>query len=278
MRPLNGKLIFERDWLHHELALHRSTSSISSRVLKKTKAFLFSYFTKTRQTRPLHAQTIYSTDVSFLGRFKNGKPTGNFWLRLIGGGFIHGKFNDDGKATGDNLAFIYPDMETALLGKFDDFVMKSAHEAEILEAKCDQDGLLIISKFENKSGPVFYYEAPTPKSFGSGPHGVLDPYERKSVKIAASSIPESGEGVYAVKDFPAESCTCYYSGLIYNVGPETDGYEKSCTDNLTLTMDERRKCKKYSVGLSTHNAIIDIPPQMDEPGMFQPTAGPKVLD
>jgi hypothetical protein len=55
---------------------------------------------------------------------------------------MHGKFNNDGRATGDHLASIYPDMETALLGKFEDFVMKSARETEVREAKCDQ-GLML---------------------------------------------------------------------------------------------------------------------------------------
>jgi hypothetical protein len=61
---------------------------------------------------------------------------------MIGGCFMHGKFNNDGRANGEHLASIYPDMETALLGKFEDFVMKSARETEVKEAKCDQ-GLML---------------------------------------------------------------------------------------------------------------------------------------
>ena len=188
---------------------------------------------------------------------------------------MHGKFNEEGKATGNDLAFIYPDMETALVGKFEDFVMKSAHEAEVLDATCDQDGLVIISKFANMSGPEFYYEAPTNESYGAGPIGVIDPYERKSVQITPSSVHQAGEGVFAQKDFPADCCTCYYSGFLYDHGEEGNGYQESCISNETLTMDERRKCKKYSLGLFHFRTLIDIPPQFDQPGMFQPTAGPK---
>lgn len=190
---------------------------------------------------------------------------------------MHGKFDQEGKATGNDLSFIYPDMETALRGKFEDFEMKSAYEAEVLEAGVDQDGLIIITKFANLSGPEFYYQAPTNTSFGAGPSGVIDPYERKSVVVTASSIPQSGEGVFAIRDFPIYRCTCYYSGFLYDSGPEAEGYEEGCINNRTLTMDQRRKCKKYSLGLHTFSTLIDIPPEMDKPGMFQPTAGPKVI-
>ena len=224
----------------------------------------------------MNVPPVLSNKISFLGRFQNGKASGNFWYRMVGGGFMHGKFDEEGKATGNDLAFIYPDMETALLGKFEDFVMKSAHEAQVRDAECDQDGLVVISNFENISGKEFYYEAPTNESFGAGPPGVLDPYERKSVLLTQSTIQEAGEGVIALKDFPADVCTCYYSGFLYDFGEEKNGYQESCINNKTLTMDERRKCKKYSLGLSFFRTLIDIPPQFDKLGMFQPTAGPKV--
>ena len=196
---------------------------------------------------------------------------------MIGGGFMHGKFNEEGKATGNDLAFIYPDEETALVGRFEDFVMKSAYEAEVLDATCDQDGLIIISKYGNMSGPEFYYEAPTNESFGAGPYGVVDPYERRTVRVAQSTIPQSGEGVFAAKDFPPKLCISYYTGYLYDTGPEEEGYKQRCSNNETLTMDERRKCKKYSLGLSIFDTTIDIPPELDEPGMFLPSVGPKVI-
>ena len=189
---------------------------------------------------------------------------------------MHGKFNEEGKATGNDLAFIYPDMETALVGKFEDFVMKNAYEAEVLDASCNQDGLVVISKFAKLSESDFYYEAPTNESYGAGPEGVVDPYERKRVLVAQSTIPNSAEGVFALKDFPASCCTCYYSGFLFDHGVESKAYHESCISNSTLTMDERRQCKKYSLGLAIFDTIIDIHPELDGPGMFLPTAGPKV--
>ena len=137
--------------------------------------------------------------------------------------------------------------------------------------------MIIVSKFSLMSGPEFYYQAPTNESFGAGPYGVSDPYERKSVQVAESTIPESGEGVMALRDFPAERCTSFYSGFLYDEGEEAQGYGRSCTFNESLTMDERRKCKKYSVVIETFNTVIHIPPEMDKPGIFHPTAGGKVV-
>jgi hypothetical protein len=62
--------------------------------------------------------------VGFVGSFSNGKPFGTFWIQMLGGGLMHGKFDEDGLASGNNLSFIYPDMSTALHGTFENFVMK----------------------------------------------------------------------------------------------------------------------------------------------------------
>jgi hypothetical protein len=152
---------------------------------------------------------------------------------MIGNGRLHGKF-EQGAATGDDIAYIYPDMETTLYGKFENFVMKSAHESVVLEASCDEDGLVFISKYSETFGPEFYYQAPTNESFGAGPPGVVDPYERKSVRIAQSSIPKSGEGVFAKRDLPVGQCTCYYSGYLYNVGGQGSILHKSISAKKTF--------------------------------------------
>ena len=43
---------------------------------------------------------------------------------MLGGGLMHGKFNEEGLASGNDLSFIYPDMSTAFHGTFENFVMK----------------------------------------------------------------------------------------------------------------------------------------------------------
>ena len=60
---------------------------------------------------------------------KGGRPTGH----------LHGLVDPtDGSITGNNISYIYPDMETALLGKFNDGKMQDAQESTILDLECDE--------------------------------------------------------------------------------------------------------------------------------------------
>jgi hypothetical protein len=151
---------------------------------------------------------------------------------MIGGGFMHGTFDkSSGQATGDNLAYIYPDMETAFYGTFDNFVMKNAKEAEVISLHC-QDGLMAVKEFDFKSdGPIFYYKPPTNQSFGAGPVGVIDPYERKWLKLQASGIPNSGQGIFATRDVPANRTISLYAGFLYRTDEEKLLYKLSCKLN-----------------------------------------------
>ena len=60
----------------------------------------------------------------FYGFFKNGQASGHFWVEMEGGGHLHGEASPDGLISGDSIAFIYPDGKTALLGNFEDRIMK----------------------------------------------------------------------------------------------------------------------------------------------------------
>ena len=55
---------------------------------------------------------------------------------------MYGSPDASGKFTGDQLAFIYPDLSTALVGRFVDGVMDGAQAATILEVRdrqlCDK--------------------------------------------------------------------------------------------------------------------------------------------
>ena len=104
--------------------------------------------------------------LQFLGRFKNSQPEGYFWLGLINNGFIHGKVDENGLGTGENLAFIYPDGETALRGQFTNLYMKKAKHVDVLKYGCDENGLFIATKFSDPLNDYdFVYEPCTNSSF-----------------------------------------------------------------------------------------------------------------
>ena len=56
--------------------------------------------------------------LSFIGRFVDGIPTGICWRGLIGGAWLYGEVDELGEFTGDQIAYIYPDLKTSLLGRF----------------------------------------------------------------------------------------------------------------------------------------------------------------
>ena len=147
-----------------------------------------------------------------------------FRVPMIGGGVMHGAFDQNGQATGDRIAFIYPDMETAFFGTFENFVMKNAKEAEVKSLHC-QDGLVGVKEFEVRlDGPSFYFDPPTNQSFGGGVadglDGVVDPYERKWLKVSTSSIPDSGQGLLAARDIPVNRTVSLYSGFVFRTQEE----------------------------------------------------------
>ena len=195
-------------------------------------------------------------------------------------GHLHGNISlTDGTITGSNTMYIYPDMKTALVEKFDNCRMKDTQESRFIGLGCDRNGLLYVTQLSTPAlpSPHFYYEPPTNISFGAGPPGVLDPYERKWLDLRISDNDNMGEGIYTKRDLRPNTLVASYNGFVFDIKyGESDLYKEGCIMNLTKTDDERRHCKKYSLGLSSRNAHIEIPPEVDQPESFIPSWGPKV--
>ena len=77
---------------------------------------------------PKPAQELLFSGTHFQGFFKNGQAFGHFWIQMVGGGHLHGQVSPDGMISGNDISYIYQDGETALLGKFEDRVMKQARQ------------------------------------------------------------------------------------------------------------------------------------------------------
>ena len=144
--------------------------------------------------------------------------TGNFWIGLLGSnGFLHGEADKHGMATGGNLVYIYPDGNTALLGSFFDTYMVDAKNVEVLEYGYDDYGILVAKTFTDPLNDYTYqYNPPTNISFGGGePIHIPDPYEMKMVKMAPSSIPKSGDGVFLRKAVKSLTLVAYFSTYLF---------------------------------------------------------------
>jgi len=67
-----------------------------------------------------------------------------------------------------------------------------------------------------------------------------------------------------------------FSGYFYDYPEEREYYDNACVNNISLSDDHRRACKKYSLGLTSYETLIDYPPETDNPDHFQPTMAQKV--
>ena len=71
----------------------------------------------------------------FVGMYHKGLPTGCCWQAREGQGWIYGQVNSQtGQFTGDNIVYIYPDLLTCLVGKFEGGCLVEARPSCIVEA------------------------------------------------------------------------------------------------------------------------------------------------
>ena len=95
------------------------------------------------------------------------------------------------------------------------FVQINAQEAEILNATCDEHGIMVLT-FSNPHGPTFHYEEATNTTFGDQPH-LRDPLDKKYVYIKDSDVFDmAGEGAHATRDISANIIYVLYGGYMYN--------------------------------------------------------------
>ena len=72
-----------------------------------------------------HCSSRVFKGLSFVGWFEEGKPVGPYWRALLGGTYLHGVVDVNGEFTGPDIAFIYQDLELALVGEFQKGLMVS---------------------------------------------------------------------------------------------------------------------------------------------------------
>ena len=90
----------------------------------------------------------------------------------------------NGRFTGDNVSYIYPDFETVLRGKFVDDVMVEAAEANVTGSVIE-NGILRLEISEPR-GPTFQFW-PSTRTEVTCPHLQEDPFEKKVIVAASSS-------------------------------------------------------------------------------------------
>ena len=72
-----------------------------------------------------HCSSRLFKGLSFVGWFEEGKPVGPHWRALLGETYLYGVMDENGEFTGPDIAFIYQDLELALVGEFQKGLMVS---------------------------------------------------------------------------------------------------------------------------------------------------------
>ena len=111
--------------------------------------------------------------------------------------------DSSGVFSGSKVAFVYPDLETALVGSWEDGKMVAAFPATLtsidMVAGIPEPTFTLTMK-----GPAVGLSISTETSVGAGPL-VRDPYEARSCKVQSSRVEGGGEGLYALRDLkPSE--------------------------------------------------------------------------
>ena len=109
--------------------------------------------------------------------------------------------DEAGEFTGDDIAYLYPDLELALLGSFSRGLLVSGREVDVAAHRRVDGGMNL--ECSPPRGPRFRYRPPDRDSFGDQP-GERDPLDKKYLYLAPSrDLPLAGEGAWAARDVAA---------------------------------------------------------------------------
>ena len=110
------------------------------------------------------------------------------------------------------MIFVYPDMETALIGYFENDQMVAAKPTKIIRERCHR-GIKEIKVAKPKlNAPTLTYKRPNYIRPGDQPK-VIDPFEQRNIYIKAGKM---GDGMFAKKNIINGDIIAYYAGFLYN--------------------------------------------------------------
>ena len=148
------------------------------------------------------------------GRVSENDPVwqGLYTSPITAQGFLYGSVQKNGKIGGLNVAYIYPMSSVAILGHFQDNYMKSAQPTHVENVTCSNNILRL--SFDKPRGPPLWYDLSTNSSYGDLPL-VQDHYESETVQVGLSTIPNTGDGIFAMRDLKPHEIVSFYNGFRY---------------------------------------------------------------
>jgi len=151
-----------------------------------------------------------NTTISWLGHYKAGIPTGTCWSSVMGGGWMVGQVDSYGSFTGSNIAFIYPDLISALVGEWKEGTLISGKRARLTQLSTV--GGVLVPGFTVTDSNEYQQWISTSERLLCPPH-LQDPYESRTVKVGQSNVEDGGEGLYARRNLTGGSLVAFYNGV-----------------------------------------------------------------
>ena len=112
---------------------------------------------------------------------------------------------------GPELCYVYPDMSTILVGKFEKGQLVSGVEAKLIDVRPSWNG--ILQPFFNVKGHVTMKLSPSNKTYiGDGPL-IPDPMENKYVYVANSTLKDAGRGIFLKRKAIKGQIVAFYNGI-----------------------------------------------------------------
>jgi len=132
---------------------------------------------------------------------------------MLGGGWLVGKVDNNGTFTGPDIAFLYSDLSTALVGEWRDGKLVAGRSSRLTGLQ-EVRGVLVPSFTSTDNSSANHYERwiSTDSRMLCPPHR-QDPYESTLVRVAKSEVEGGGEGLYARKNIPAGTLIAFYNGI-----------------------------------------------------------------
>ncbi|XP_061757526.1 histone-lysine N-methyltransferase SETD7 isoform X1 [Nerophis ophidion] len=189
----------------------------------------------------------------FKGQYKDNIRNGECWVYYSDGGCVFGMVNEDGEMTGESIAYVYPDGQTALYGRYVDGELIRAMLATLTIIKTGRPSFEVTPR-----SAVYTHDKSTSTCIAT--HALLpDPYESQKVFVADSLINGAGQGLFAKIDAESNTVMAFYNGVRITHS-EVDKRDWALNGN-TISLDE--------------DTVIDVPQPFDQTERYCASLGHK---
>lgn len=272
----------------------------------------FTSFTKLQATEKLHSleadfevgslrcgrvKFSYCNGVTVTLHYRGGAPeglaiaefegqviwAGNLWEGEVrgpvcardpdSGGLLLGQ-TIGGHLTGGDICYVYPDLETALVGIFEEGVMKEAREARVISFNISSDILTVTTNPDSKKTlPTFSFAPSNKEGFGCSDPRLRDPLENKKVQVLCSQMSGGGEGLFARETLGPGTLASVFNGWKVPLQESDLG----TIMNGHLGEEEVYERLAYIIHMpQEEDFFIDIPPHQADLALYCGSLGHKV--